>query len=64
MREFSTYGEHIVNELRILCSRAQTIVKHLINNILFAAAMGKYDAENISSNHIHTSTREHTKFTT
>lgn len=47
--ECSTYGEHVANELRNLCPRARTIVKHLMNNILFKAAMGKYDAENVSN---------------
>ncbi|CAH2012159.1 unnamed protein product [Acanthoscelides obtectus] len=41
--EFSTYGEHVGNELRHLSPRAQTIAKHLINNILYDASMGKFD---------------------
>ncbi|KAG8338555.1 hypothetical protein J6590_000225 [Homalodisca vitripennis] len=41
--ECTTYGEHVGNELRALQPRARTIVKHLINNILFEAAMGKYN---------------------
>ncbi|XP_019870976.1 uncharacterized protein LOC109599427 [Aethina tumida] len=39
----ATYGEHVGNEIRNLKSKAQIHVKHLINNILYEAAMGKYD---------------------
>ncbi|XP_012223812.2 uncharacterized protein [Linepithema humile] len=42
--EFATFGEHVANEIRKLNWTAQTIVKHHINNILFDAAMGKFDA--------------------
>lgn len=41
--ECTTYGEHVANELRALQPRPRSIVKHLINNILFEAAMGKYN---------------------
>lgn len=41
----STYGEHVGNELRNLNPTARTIAKHMINNILFDASMGKYDAK-------------------
>ncbi|XP_023718202.1 uncharacterized protein LOC111870286 [Cryptotermes secundus] len=41
--EFATYGEYVANELRKLSLPAQTIAKYHINNILFHAAMGKYD---------------------
>lgn len=44
----STYGEHVGNELRALNPTARTMAKHLINNILFDAAMGKLDSENLS----------------
>ncbi|KAG8254819.1 hypothetical protein J6590_107625, partial [Homalodisca vitripennis] len=46
----TTYGEHVGNELRALYPRARTIVKHLINNILFEAAMGKYN-EKLPTSH-------------
>ncbi|CAH0557498.1 unnamed protein product [Brassicogethes aeneus] len=42
----STYGEHVGNEIRTLPSKSQIIVKHLINNILFDAAMGVYEKSN------------------
>jgi hypothetical protein len=41
--EFATYGEHVANELLKLSLRAQTIAKYHVNNVLFHAAMGKYD---------------------
>lgn len=41
--DFTTYGEHISNEIRKLPSRSQAVVKHLLSNILFEAAMGKYE---------------------
>lgn len=41
--DFTTYGEHISNEIRKLPSRSQAVVKHLFSNILFDAAMGKYE---------------------
>lgn len=40
----SIYAEHVACEIRNLDPKAQPIVKHLINNILFEAAMGKYDS--------------------
>ncbi|XP_047499741.1 uncharacterized protein LOC125046132 isoform X4 [Penaeus chinensis] len=40
----SIYAEHVACEIRKLDPKAQAIVKHLINNILFEAAMGKYDS--------------------
>ena len=42
------YGEHVANEVRKLFPKAQTIMKHLINNILSEAAMGKYDSDDQS----------------
>lgn len=39
----SVYGEHVANEIRKLNPKSQTIVKHLINNVLFEAAMENYD---------------------
>lgn len=44
--EFSTYGEHVGNEIRKLNEKAQIYVKHAINNILFKAAIGLYDRSN------------------
>ncbi|KAK3860557.1 hypothetical protein Pcinc_033398 [Petrolisthes cinctipes] len=41
--ESTIYGEHVACEIRKLNPRVQTIVKHKMNNILFEAAMGKYD---------------------
>ena len=49
--ECTTYGEHVANELRDLQPRARTIVKHLINNILFEAAMGKYNNDGSSTSY-------------
>lgn len=49
--ECTTYGEHVANELRDLQPRARTIVKHLINNILFDAAMGKYNNDGSSTSY-------------
>lgn len=49
----STYGEHVANELRNLSSRARIMVKHVINNALFEAAMGKYDVD-IGTSHVST----------
>lgn len=44
----SVYGEYVANELRNLNPRARTIVKHIINNTLFHAGMGKYDESSSS----------------
>lgn len=41
---FDTYGQHIANKLRTYTTKAEVIVEHLINNILFEADMGQYDA--------------------
>lgn len=41
--ENTIYGELVACELRKLNPTVQTIAKHLINNVLFEAAMGKYD---------------------
>lgn len=41
--ESTIYGEHVACEIRKLNPRVQTIAKHKMNNILFEAAMGKYD---------------------
>lgn len=49
--ECTTYGEHVANELRDLQPRARTIVKHLINNILFEAGMGKYNNDGSSTSY-------------
>lgn len=49
--ECTTYGEHVANELRDLQPTARTIVKHLINNILFEAAMGKYNNDGSSTSY-------------
>jgi hypothetical protein len=46
--DFSIYGEHVGNELRKLQPTAQIYVKHAINNILFQAALGRYDRPNYS----------------
>lgn len=54
--EHSTYGEYVANEIRKLQPTAQTIVKHLINNILFDAAMGKYNTPPfLEGVHLHSS---------
>lgn len=44
----TTYGEHVGNELRKLSSKSQTYVKHLINNVLFKAALGAYENEEVT----------------
>lgn len=44
----STYGEHVGNELRKLSSKSQIYVKHMINNVLFKAALGVYDSQQIT----------------
>lgn len=41
--EMSIYGVYVANEISKMQPRTQTIVKHLINNILFDGGMGKYD---------------------
>lgn len=42
--DWSIYGEHVGNKLRGYSKKASSIVQHLINNLLFEADMGKYDA--------------------
>lgn len=42
------YGEHIAMKLKSYGKRTQSVVQHLINNVLFNADMGQY--ENISGN--------------
>lgn len=51
----SIYGEHVANELRNLSCRARTMVKHIINNTLFEAAMGKYDEPSHASTPLYNS---------
>nr|CAI5852499.1 unnamed protein product [Callosobruchus analis] len=43
--EFFIYGQHVGNELRKLSSTSYHIAKHYINNILFDAAMRKYEPD-------------------
>lgn len=50
--EFSTYGEHVANEIRKLPPTAQNVAKHLINNILFDASMGKYHGPTFEVQHV------------
>jgi len=42
--DWSTYGEHVGNKLRGYSKQTSSIVQHFINNLLFEADMGKYDA--------------------
>lgn len=42
--EWSIYVEHVGNKLRGYPKQTAYIVQHLINNLLFEADMGKYDA--------------------
>lgn len=42
--DWSIYGEHVGNKLRGYSKQASSIVQHLMNNLLFEADMGKYDA--------------------
>lgn len=43
--EFFIYGQHVGNELRKLSSTSYQIAKNYINNILFDAAMGKFEPD-------------------
>lgn len=40
---FAIYGQHVANKLRQYTPRAEILVEHHINNILFQADLGNYD---------------------
>lgn len=40
---FDVYGQHIASKLRTYSKRAEIMVEHAINNILFEADLGNYD---------------------
>lgn len=42
--DWSIYGQHVANKLRGYPKQTSYIVQHNINNLLFEADMGKYDA--------------------
>ncbi|XP_053970934.1 uncharacterized protein LOC128872351 isoform X1 [Hylaeus volcanicus] len=42
--ECDTYGKHVANKLRSYSNRTRVRVEHAINNILFEADMGNYEA--------------------
>lgn len=42
--EFGVFGEYVgITIRRLKTSKAQVVIKHLINNLLFDAEMGRYD---------------------
>nr|CAI5850165.1 unnamed protein product [Callosobruchus analis] len=48
--DHSVYGQHVANELRKLSPISQAYVKHTIGNVLFKAALGLYDNQQIVIN--------------
>lgn len=47
--EFSTYGQHVGMELRKLSPTSYQVAKYHINNILFNAAMGRFEASSLQT---------------
>ncbi|CAH2003167.1 unnamed protein product [Acanthoscelides obtectus] len=46
---FDIYGQHIASKLRTYSKRAEIMVEHAINNILFEADLGNYDGPSSGS---------------